>query len=51
MIKDTCLVLEIWVAQMTQEFAQKFTLQDRSKDLVQRKLLLVHITYKKKGTK
>ena len=31
MIKDTCLVLEMWAAQMTQKLAQKFALEDRSK--------------------
>ena len=47
MIKDTCLVLEMWAAQITQELTQKFALEDRSiVAKVQRKLLLLHITYK-----
>ena len=49
MIKDTCLVLEMSVAQMTQELAQKFALEGRSIIAeVQRKHLFVHITYKQK---
>ena len=48
MIKDTCLGLEMWAAQMTQVHAQKFGLEDCSKALKQRKLLLVHNTYMKK---
>ena len=52
MIKDTYHILEMWAAQMTQELAQKFALRGGSiVAQVQRKLLLVHITYKQRETK